>query len=35
VLFGLLWVAAELTASEPEPAASPAAPKEHHAVARS
>jgi O-antigen ligase len=35
VLFGLLWVAAEVTAPEPEPAASPAAPKERHAVARS
>jgi O-antigen ligase len=35
VLFGLLWVAAELTAPEPESAASPAAPKEHHALARS
>jgi O-antigen ligase len=35
VLFGLLWVAAEVTAPAPEPAASPAAPKERHAVARS
>ena len=35
VLFGLLWVAAGLTAPAPEPAASPAAPKERHAVARS
>ena len=35
VLFGLLWVAAELIAPEPESAVSPAAPKEHHALARS
>jgi O-antigen ligase len=35
VLFGLLWVAAELTAPAPEPAAPPAAPKEPHAVAGS
>jgi O-antigen ligase len=35
VLFGLLWVAAELTAPAPEPAATPSAPKERHAVARS
>ena len=35
VLFGLLWVAAELKPPAPEPAAIPAAPEEPHAVARS
>lgn len=35
VLFGLLWVAAELTVPAPEPAATPAGQKERHAVARS
>jgi O-antigen ligase len=35
VLFGLLWVAAELKPPTPEPAAIPAAPEEPHAVARS
>jgi O-antigen ligase len=35
VLFGLLWVAAELEAPAPEPAATPAAPEEPHAAARS
>jgi O-antigen ligase len=35
VLLGLLWVAAELAAPAPEPATSPAAPKERHAVAGS
>jgi O-antigen ligase len=35
VLFGLLWVAAELKPPTPEPAAIPTAPEEPHAVARS
>jgi O-antigen ligase len=35
VLFGLLWVAAEWKVPAPEPAATPAAPKERYAVARS
>jgi O-antigen ligase len=35
VLFSLLWVAAELTAPAPDPAATPAGSKERHAVARS
>ena len=35
VLFGLLWVAAELKAPTPEHAATPAAPEELYAVARS
>jgi O-antigen ligase len=35
VLFGLLWLAAELHAPSPAPATTPAAPEELHAVARS
>jgi O-antigen ligase len=35
LLFGLLWVAADLAHTTPEHAATPAASKEHHAVARS